>query len=160
MAKRKTYTDVQRENAVGLAHDEGLAEAARKLIIPKATIHSWAKAMGVDVADEKVKQQVERATTMSVAKRRQKVAETKERLTLLMAGIAELGAHAQIQILKQGEFSLAEAVGATTRAIHDLQLLEGKPTEITEEVGEVELIKMRDELQALVERESGESDDN
>ena len=65
--------------------------------------------------------------------RRQRIAETKERVTVLLAAIAELGARAQIDLLKGGMFSLAEAVGATTRAIHDLQLLEGNATEITQE---------------------------
>jgi small-conductance mechanosensitive channel len=156
VARGKAYDDVQRDNAVATAVEKGLAEASRTLDIPKSTIKTWAKAAGVNVADEKLQAQVERATTMSVAMRRQRIAETKERVTVLLAAVAELGARAQIDLLKTGQFSLAEAVGATTRAIHDLQLLEGNPTEITEEVDAETLAKIRDELQELVDREQGE----
>lgn len=156
MARGKAYDEVQRDNAVALAAEKGLAEASRLTSIPKSTIKGWAKADGISVASEQLQQQVERATTMSVAMRRQRIAETKERVTVLLAAVAELGARAQIDLLKSGQFSLAEAVGATTRAIHDLQLLEGNATEITQEVSAEELAKIRDELQELVDREQGE----
>lgn len=150
MARGKTYDDTTKDNAVGVAAEKGLAEASRELDIPKSTIKTWAKARGVDVADEKVQAQIERATTMSVATRQQKIAEAKERAAVLFAAIVELGAHAQIDLLKSGQFTLSEAVGATTRALHDLQLLEGNPTEITEDITAEGVARLRDEIQSRI----------
>lgn len=150
MAGKRTYNETEREHAVATAALNGLADASRELDIPKSTIKSWAKARGVDVADEKLQAKVERATTMSVAMRAQRLAEAKERTVLLLAAIMELGAHRQIEILRHESPTMVEAVGATTRAIHDMQLLTGDPTEITEELDSAAVKRLRDELQARI----------
>lgn len=147
---RRRYNADQKDAAVALARDVGLANAGRELAIPKSTIKGWAVERGIEVSDEALVAKTEKATAMSRATRKQKVSETKDRLTLLLAAIAELGAHAQIAMLQSGAISLAEAVGATTRAIHDLQLLDGNPTEITEELDTDGLLRLQAELQARV----------
>lgn len=154
---RRSYSDTQRENAVAIAAEKGLANASRELDIPKSTIKGWADDRGIIVADEAMVAKVEKATAMSKATRLQKVEETTGRLQLLFAAIAELGAHAQIEKLKKpGDLSMVELVGATTRAVHDLNLLMGKPTEITEDVTEDDIRRLRDELQAIAETEQGQ----
>lgn len=51
MAGRRRYTDAERETALTLVADKGLAEAWRETGIPKPTLATWAKAEGVRTFD-------------------------------------------------------------------------------------------------------------
>ena len=66
--------------------------------------------------------------------------------------IASRAAEVELQILESGEASLREVVGARTRAIHDLQLLEGRATERVERV---EVSDVDRAIQAKIEARMG-----
>jgi len=49
---RRTYTGEERQAAVDALEAEGIADASRRLGIPRRTVARWAKVAGVDVSEE------------------------------------------------------------------------------------------------------------
>lgn len=113
----RTYTDAERTEALALYDEHGAAETARRLGIPIGTVASWACRAGASL----------HAKDTSAA-----VAANRSRIVAKLRQIAELGADIELAMLESGEVSLRDVVGARTRAIHDLQLLSGEPTERAE----------------------------
>lgn len=144
---RRQYTKDEKAAAVALAHDIGLAKAARQLDIPKSTLKSWATKADVAVATPEATAKVAAATEVSVVTRQQKLAAAKETLVDKLADVALKSIEVQLKMLEAGDNRLDHVVGSGTRAIHDLQLLEGGPTEIIEELDVASMMKLRDDLE-------------
>lgn len=138
------YSPKQRAAALDLVPKIGLAKAARQLKIPKSTLGGWCKDAGVPTSTEESRAQTVAATAESILTRREQVAKTRANLVGALAEIAELGAAVETARLKtalenagRGEMDLtrlSEVVGARTRAIHDMELLDGRATDRTEVV--------------------------
>lgn len=154
MPAPKLYSMEKRSAATADVVELGLAGAAKKHKMPKSTLHSWCVELGIATSTPEQRKTTEAATASSVMARRQKVAQSRERMTLYLATIAELGARAEIEMLNKaiagkGETRLGEIVGARTRAIHDLALLSGDATERTELVDSVDdVMKLQMELRS------------
>jgi transposase-like protein len=70
MAKRSTYTQEQREQALALYAEHGPAEASRRIGIPRATISKWASRAGlVTVGAQKTAAATKAATARAAEKR-------------------------------------------------------------------------------------------
>ena len=139
MAKR-IYTDDERNEALRLYAEEGLAAAVKATGIPKGTIGGWASERGIRTFGSE-------RTAAATAAHLASVEERKAALAEKLLEVAELGVQVEVRLL-QGEASLRDVVGARTRAIHDLQLLTGAATGRTEAVHDPrrELGTVRDEL--------------
>lgn len=132
----RVWSPTQRARALELIDSLGLAKArqalaAEGLSIPKSTLHLWAKDANVATASEEARAKTEAATEASVQARREKLEQSRDRMSVRLALIAETAASKELEYIKQGKATLSELVGARTRAIHDLQLLDGKATERT-----------------------------
>lgn len=145
--------------ALDLYTTHGLAEAHRRLGIPKSTIRGWASAAGIEAAQVAARsgEQTRAATAASVRRRELALAEVRERLVDRLARQAEEALALEAEMVgaqlaalraarrsRRGEAGealagrvaqvmagprLSNVVGSRTRAIHDLQLLTDNPTE-------------------------------
>lgn len=75
MSERRTYTDLQRQDAVGLYERDGLAEAARATSVPKSTIRGWAAAAGVRTCGSEQTRAANEVRALGMEERRQNIAE-------------------------------------------------------------------------------------
>lgn len=125
MARRPIYTDEQRAEAVALYQQVGATEAANRLGIKAGTIKAWASQRGVTTVGAEV---TKAATEMSKARRAYVAEEFRTQMVESLAVIATEAVEAELAAIRSGEASLEKIVGARTRAIHDLRLLEDLPT--------------------------------
>lgn len=148
-----------RARALEVYERDGLATAHRETGVPKPTIARWAREGEVTHDAGAALAQTKAATETSLARRAAHMAAVREQLVSAQATIAltasalevdvlalqrdavkearasEVGAVSaatlnRLQVLNAGP-RLSEIVGAKTRAIHDLLLLEGQATEHT-----------------------------
>lgn len=128
MAKT-VYDPEQKAEALAIYVAEGVAAAAEKTGIPKGTIAAWAHRTGTqtEFTPEKAAEAVAMAR-VSIQKRKAALAEK-------LLEVAELGVAVEVEILQSRGAGLRDVVGARTRAIHDLQLLDGGPTARAEHAG-------------------------
>lgn len=128
---RRTYTDAEKAEALALYAEVGAAEAARQTGINRGTIVSWASRNGVaaDATPNLLK-----ATEVAAARRTFVATEFRARMVETLAKVAEKAAAVELERLAGSKATLHEVVGARTRAIHDLQLLAGEPTDRSERV--------------------------
>jgi hypothetical protein len=143
------YSLETKGKALALVTQVGLARAHHQSGIPKSTLQKWAIKAGIETASPEARKRVEKATQASVLSRRQTVEEARERMTLVLATIAELAGREEIRMIQSGRVKLYELVGARTRALHDLQLLTGQATERPEIVESVDdVVALREQLRS------------
>ena len=125
----KPYPEGVRRWAVSIAAAKGVPAAKDETGVPKATIHRWAKELGVEVFSEL--SAVEQTRHASIARQAQLAQAAVERVDLL-AKVSKLGLEEAARILEAHEAGpehLSGVVGAFTRAHHDLRLEQGESTE-------------------------------
>lgn len=123
----RTYPIDLKQQAIALYAEVGAAEAARQLDIPSGTIKAWAHRNGAQPLHRSKNSEAVRA---AVERRQRTAEERRTRLVELLGELAELGVERSLDLVNEAD--LRDAVGAWTRAIHDLQLLAGGPTSRTE----------------------------
>jgi len=148
--RRRKYTAADREAGLAALTELGLAEASRRLDIPKPTLTRWAVDAGVR-SEHSEAETNRRRTEAARAARSRTLEETRAELTELLSAVALTGARLELTLLDPahdlardrlpfvvdedtGEAHpliaarLDQIVGARTRAIHDLNLLTGQAT--------------------------------
>lgn len=141
MKARTRYTPAQRQAALDLYLEHGAAVAGEKTGIKPETIRAWASKNGLGAfRSEKTRAAVE-AKKLSYE-------EYRAEMLGLLEQVATTGARKALEMVRDGDGKLSEVVGAFTRAIHDIALLEGRATERTEQVGTVdaEIQRLLDQL--------------
>lgn len=142
MVFNASYSDEEKAKAVARSVERSVTATAEEMNINPSNIRRWARDAGVDLSDEYSRARTAAATKAAQMKRRQQVEESKGRQSVLLATIAELAGTLEVDVLKDvrkkitaGEtldklpVTLREIVGARTRALHDLSLLNGEATE-------------------------------
>lgn len=122
-----------------------LAAATQRTGVPKGTIRGWAKKAGVSTGDG---EKTRAATRVAAARHKRSLEERRGVLVEKLGELAELGLDWAAQLIERGgdEIVLRDAVGAFTRAIHDLQLLSGGATSRHELAEREQVLSLRDEL--------------
>lgn len=163
----RRHSEDTKAAAVALYAEHGLAEAARRTRLAKPTISRWAKAAGVTAPSitERNRAKTEAAMVEAAAARRTRRADAREKLTDMQAHIALLAGQLTIDMLDaavkvsaaakvspngmvdatllarlnavMSGLRLPDVIGAGTRAIHDLNLLDGEATERPDAAGMV-----------------------
>lgn len=146
---RRRYSKAEREQALALLAELGLAAAHRQTGVPKPTLARWSADAGVTKHSDTERNA--RQTEAARAARARTVEETRAELVELLSAVAVTGAQLELTLLDPshalarerfpyivdedtGEAHpmlaarLDQIVGARTRAIHDLNLLTGKAT--------------------------------
>lgn len=126
MAPRKWSGD-EKQRALGLYVEHGPAEASRQTGIPQGTIKSWASRLDLQQQQQDT---TRRNTRAAVERRKRSLEERRAVLTEKLGELAELGVDWALEALADPDrdVSVRDAIGAWTRAIHDLQLLSGAAT--------------------------------
>lgn len=123
----------------------GAVEAAERTGIPATTIRSWASRAGMTEGLEASSLGVRSA----VARRKRSLEERRSVLVDKLGELAEMGVDWVAEALASGQadaMSVRDAIGAFTRAIHDLQLLSGGATSRAELADVDDVRRLRDEL--------------
>lgn len=152
----RTYTDDQRAEAVALVAEHGLAEAHRRVDIPKETIRRWANRAGVTTGDVGLSQ-------AKMAEARAEIEAIRARLRVKLAAVADRlvdrvyepevdyrGQHAERVVLPEAAPQSAKnLLTAAAIAVDKLRLELGEVTDRTES-------RSTDSLTADIERLAGE----
>lgn len=138
---RTRYTAEQKAEALALYVEHGAAETARRTGLPEGTVKSWANRNGA------TNKKLLKTVAATEAKRRS----AEERRAVVMERLWEIADRGtEITIDKLDDVDVRDLVGAWTRAIHDAQLLDGRPTERTEQIStsevEAEIARLEREL--------------
>lgn len=132
--ERRTWTPSERAEALAVYAEVGLAGAHQATGVPKATLHRWAKAAGLDTVGA-TERSIERNTVAARAAAATRAYVSEEFRTEMVAKLAEIARQAaERELAVLDDSDLRSVVGARTRAIHDLQLLTGAATGRTETV--------------------------
>jgi hypothetical protein len=131
------WTEEQKAEALRICSVEGIAAAKRALGIPKPTLSRWCTLAGVELPVP-VPRGPEAAAQVAAAndKTRVTVAQRRSRIVGHLTELAELGLEVALDKMRmakagddEGLVTVRDAVGVFTRAIHDMQLLDGQATE-------------------------------
>lgn len=124
---QRRWTDDEKKRALDLYVEHGPAEASRRTTIPQGTIKSWASRLQLQQQQQDT---TRRNTRAAVERRKRSLEERRTVLTEKLGELAELGVDWVLEELTNGgdDVSVRDAIGAWTRAIHDLQLLSGAAT--------------------------------
>lgn len=123
VAKKRTYTEAEKDQAVALYATDGPTAVQHELGVPKGTVTKWAKARGVATVRTERMREAHEAVMADAAERR-------ARLATRLLTLAEVATEVEFDLVD--EAGLRDVVGARTRAIHDHQLLMGGATARTE----------------------------
>lgn len=125
------WTPDERQTAIQLLRDSTtLADTHRQTGIPKQTLSGWAKDEAIDLGrtTEKIRE--------AVAARNAQQATRRADLADALLALAELAVPVEVDMIDSAD--LRDVVGSRTRAIHDMQLLTGQPTDRTETVTQLD----------------------
>lgn len=141
--------------ALAIYIEEGVAEATRQTGVNANTIKSWAKREGLQPMHQQTNSERTRA---AVERRKRSLEERRAVLVEKLGELAELGVDWTTQALTDLDaesVNIRDAIGAFTRAIHDLQLLSGGATSRGEHrdlTNQDDVQRLRDELAERRER--------
>jgi len=143
------YTAEQRAQALWLYSQVGPAEAARQTGVNPGTLRSWAHRTGAaTVAPEELRNRTGHARARAHATHADFKADMIEQLST----VASVAVRREIELVTSDSATLRDIVGARTRAIHDLQLLAGDPTQRTETRTSTDLDAEIEQLVARLDR--------
>lgn len=148
------FSGADKARALKLLSEIGLSAAAREMGCSHTAIRNWAAEAGVSTRPEEVHKGQIAATQVAAIKRRRINEESRAEMTSLLAEIQREAALAELRMIRSGEASLAELVGARTRALHDQRLIEDKATEnvaVAHSVAEIATLReqLRERLQVV-----------
>lgn len=151
---RRRWSEEDRQTALAQIAAEGIAATHRATRIPKGTLSGWAKKAAVipggDGTDAAKTARATEAAAATLARAREQLTVAQSQIALTASALELEVLQAQMAIVEHaranpggvlpveltGRLSAAlggprlpDIVGSRTRAIHDLQLLEGRPTE-------------------------------
>lgn len=156
--KARRWPPETRQTALERLTTQTIATVHRDMNIPKGTLSGWASAAGIRPGGaERTDGKTSRATEEAARVRRETVARAREQLLVAQSQIALAASALELEVLEAARAvvehaktnrsgvipveltarldaalmgpRLPDIVGSKTRAIHDLQLLDGQPTE-------------------------------